>query len=363
LPSEGRTRQPRSSRPTRYPSVARLVDAAERALAFYRQVTENETVQVISEIPFEPNLSGRLIRESMQTVKIAAGGAIYNMINQDLTYRVPVIGAVTAFKQGFFVDSPGVSTHFIVRAFERDGHWESGGELPFVDPTVDRYILEASDVKIGTAYPGVAPATCYLLLDRTAVLEGPERWSIVVHFLNPYQHDGCFPPYVDAFGRYGIVDHRDGTATVEAYWVGSPGGELMEPMLRETKPVKALHSMFEDGTKRLVAAKPLGKVVALPLLFAGFDARLAASLFGKLGDLLLGITGLRRALWRLLADRHNVFYERDWCNPDRWLKVGESPVSTSGEARQDVREQSAQEFADRAWREVRGSRRQAEGAS
>jgi hypothetical protein len=355
---ERRGRQRRSSRPTRDPSVERLVDAAHRALAFYSRVTESETVRVLSEIPSTPHLGGRLIRESMQTVKVAVGDAIYNLINQDLLYRVPLNGAVPAFKNGFFNETPGISIRFTVRAFERDGVWEPGGPLPFVDPTVEEYIVEASDVKIGTAYPGVAPVTCYLLVDRSTLLEGPDSCSVVIHFLNPYNHDGCHPPYVDSFGRYSIVDHGDGTATVKGYWLGNPGTELMEPMLRETKAVKVLHSLFEDLTN-LLASNPLGKLAALPLVLVGRVMGLVASIFAKVGDFSLGITGLRGVVWRLLADRHIVFYEREWCNPDRWLhggsdsdeKVGDAPSARLGPAAST--NWSAQEYADRVWRELR----------
>ena len=344
-----------SSRPTRQLPFHELTEAAARASRFTARALRG-AVKVVASRPLVPQVGGPLLDERVQNVTIDTADGRRHLINQDLLYRVPR-GAARAFKRGFFAQARGVGARLKVIAVERGGAWQHGAGEAAWAPGATRFIVEASGAQIGTDLPGVAPATAYLMVDTRSLVENEHEVSFSVQFLNPWGQDGLFPPYVDAVGRYGIRDHRDGTATVFAYWAGNAGKELLEPTIRETKVGKTLKAGWDASTRLAGGVPVLGP-------FARIAARLtehAALAVGKtataLGDAALQASGATEALFPVAALQHVRFYERDWTSPTRW---GQAHAEAEGRGEVELQPAPArpralpvegdEAYAQRAWR-------------
>jgi hypothetical protein len=306
------------NRPTRVPTFDQLVRAAERAQAYAARTLSGETPEIVAAAPLEARVGGVLLDEKLQNVTVEARGQRHHVINQDLLYRVPP-NAGQAFKDGFFGQAARVGARMKVVAVERDGRWEAPADARPWGTGDGRFIVQADQAQIGTDLPGVAAATAFLMMDPKSLVETPEETSFEIQFLNPWGAQGLFPPYADAVGRYGIRDHRDGTATVFAYWIGAAGSALLEPALRETRLGKALKSGWDWASR---AGLPLARDTESAVLAA-------ARVMTRIGDAALSATGATEALFPIAALQHVRFYERDWTSPERWGQVAAEKAGAS----------------------------------
>jgi len=193
------------------------------------------------------------------------------VVDHRSTYRSGPKDIARRLMDGFFcgacVGKDGSGPRIKVVAEKRGGKWREPGagahgklgalKSPLTDAGVEQVIVQVAGVR---PVPGTKAvlnsATFQMVIHRDSIKASKDRAEFTGHFLNPGKTRGPFPGTTDGALRVRASRNKDGSVSLQEYYITRSATEYLEPMARSVKPMALGKRLFNMGRGLLEKTPP-----------------------------------------------------------------------------------------------------------